>query len=947
MNSTASYREQVRAQIKNRGRRKYNVWTVFGSKVAEQFSVNTTARADNVIWMEADPDILGYQLPVQVQACPEQHSQSPDAICVMKNGRIEWRYVRSKADIGHADLFAEERRQANAYNASVRVVTIEELDRKRTLIENWRLGLAYLQAATQYSLSPHIARIELLLEAESAVSIDTVLAAYPTVNSELLLAAIFKLAQSGAIYTDFSSRGVSRDSRIVRSPIASKMAAGSENDARSLPLLDCTGAASPTTGVNLQVFSERHDEQIADEEVTFENSKASQPVASGGNWPTPALISTLSKRLSRRNIPVSNSHLASWAEPDTSSWEPAEVRRYQKMHDAMVDYIKGLKTRDVERIYNVRISSVMKQVYRAVQDDGAGEMLGFCALVPRLRTGGHARHSPLPSGSLPTGPQCTGGLNYILRKEDLYESLVDQVLKRGPGPFRTLTSCRDIQKFIISILKARGYKDSEYPLNTEDQLYSSLSRLISDIKHDHARENALANASPIVASNVDVASGRLTRQPRPQFLTDVEADEHKLHGIGSVTITLDGLDKVIPVERATGIVIVDRGSGAILGASISLSIEAKEQSLIEALSSALVPGYIVELPSGVAAQPFRACDFIPEIAGAAWSTMRLDNAKIHTANLYLDTASRVGFQTCWGPVASWSGRPAIESVFSRLVCSYFAKLPSTTGGGTSYHASPFPAEQAVKWNISLEMLCRLFYQALAEINTTCGVTRLNQSRIQVLADYVRGIRRPLIRKIPPPTANSPPVGFIAVLVPVKRRSHTNKNMYINYQGAKYTNERLSQRTDLLNEDVVVHVGASLRTLNCFERHGRPLGVLEADAPWGQNEHTAEIRRLAKEIPTASGFELPQVESIIQEVLDVQARKVLHANERRKKGSIPKGGLKLCRLMQATGAEEVAVHTKGDPTQSSRLTTTSSAAAFLRLARQARQTVSEDTNEDQR
>lgn len=44
-------------------------------------------------------------------------------------------------------------------------------------------------------------------------------------------------------------------------------------------------------------------------------------------------------------------------------------------------------------------------------------------------------------------------------------------------------------------------------------------------------------------------SGRTVRQSRPDPLEEVEADEHKLHGIASVRITIDGIKKVIPTER--------------------------------------------------------------------------------------------------------------------------------------------------------------------------------------------------------------------------------------------------------------------------------------------------------------------------------------------------------------------------------------------------------------
>lgn len=935
MSAIIEYREQVRERIKQRSQRKYNVWTVFGAKVAGKLVVNTTPRVDHFIWMEADPDVVEYRLVDQPHPQTEPRTRSPDAVCVMRNGLIEWRYVLGEAEIAGQPLLEAEQRSAASYGASTRLITIEALERNRILIENWRRGLAYLQGASGHDIGPYLAKVRLLVPAGGATTVQVLLSTFPNTNGDMLMAAIFKLAQLGEITTDFASQALCLDSHIAGHasglPCDSRKTTGEHAPVETGPL-----SFAPTSCETARALPEAPFTAAFHEGGTEDDLVDMAPELIELHKTMRELRCHARKRLSRRQVPAKHARLAAWPQPDTSTWPQADQRRYETMHDAMTDYMNGVKVRDVERCYKVHISAVMQQLWRALQCDGNGEILGFCALVPHLRTGTVARRKAMPTGALPTGPQCTGGLMHLLQTEDLYESLVDQVLKRGPGPFRTLITAKDLQEVLVRILKARGYTDSMYPFNTREPLYSSLCRLINEIKHAHAREQILANESPVVISNVDVASGQGVRSARPRPLEDVEADEHKLHGFGCITITVDGIDKVVPVNRANGIVIVDRGSGAVLGASICLSIEAKEQSLIEAISSALVPGYVVRLPSGAAAPPFRACDFLPELTGTVWNTMRLDNAKIHTGNLYLDTAGRIGSQTCWGPIASWSGRPTIESVFSRLVCGYFAKLPSTTGAGTKYSSLAFPAEEAVKWNISLEMICRLFYLALAEINTTRGATRLNQTPIELLRGYVQGIRRPLLRRVAPSTASSPPVGCQAILLKVKRRSHNNPNMYVNYMGAKYTNARLSKRTDLLNEFVVAHIGGSLRTFVCFEQSGLPLGMLTADAPWGATEHTAEIRRLVRQHGAQVEGDRPETaNTIIQEVIEVQARKVLHANEHRKKGHVVRSGLKLARMMEATQTKTVDVQTSKNTPPALPLCTTSSAAAFLRLARDAR------------
>lgn len=71
----------------------------------------------------------------------------------------------------------------------------------------------------------------------------------------------------------------------------------------------------------------------------------------------------------------------------------------------------------------------------------------------------------------------------------------------------------------------------------------------------------------------------------------------------------------------------------MVGGAVCLNAEAKEEALIEAIRSAVIPGYVVRLPSGEPAPPFRPCDFYPELAGAVWNAMYLDNARFANEKL--------------------------------------------------------------------------------------------------------------------------------------------------------------------------------------------------------------------------------------------------------------------------------------------------------------------------
>ncbi|HJW54324.1 MAG TPA: hypothetical protein VJ577_03550 [Burkholderiaceae bacterium] len=650
-----------------------------------------------------------------------------------------------------------------------------------------------------------------------------------------------------------------------------------------------------------------------------------------------AVVKCKPKRLARRSLSPDQALTALWSEPDRSGWSEKDRQRYQRLKSALVDYVGGDRVKRIEERYDLCISQVQEQLWRATQLDGNNQPLGFLALIRNLQVVETTRRKPLPQGMHPSAARCKGGLKYLLKVEGLYDEFVNHVLKRGPGPHPATVSPLDLQQWFTGELTARGYKESNYPFNTRRPLYSSIAKLVKEIQDEDMPAHVRANESETAAGNLSVQSGHTVRQPRPDPLEEVEADEHKLHGIACVRITIDGIDKLIPTERAVGIAIVCRGSNVVLGGAVCLSPEAKEEALIEAIRSAVIPGYVVRLPSGEPAPLFRPCDFYPELAGAVWTAMHLDNAKIHTGNRYQATAAQMGTQSCFGPLGSWSSRPHIEGAFGQLVERYFKKSPSTTGSGDEHTGRRAPAEQAVQWEIVHDDLCRLFFQGLAEINLNVSGGILNQRPVDYVWSYFKGPKQPILRRLPPVTAQNPEIGVQAVRVRVRRRSKTNPNMYINYAGAKYSNAALSVRADLLGEYIIVHPRPNLRAMPAFELCGRSLGELVADGHWGASDHTAEIRRAVNADKDLRFGQHGQGKTPIRAMLEKKARKLAEKADKRQRGAVVKGALALQRQMQATSTAHLDVQTSEPQSETSiPAVTTATAAQRARLARQARE-----------
>lgn len=617
------------------------------------------------------------------------------------------------------------------------------------------------------------------------------------------------------------------------------------------------------------------------------------------------------RRISRKNVPIRHQDTNNWARPDLSGWTESQKKRFFRFENAIKDYLAGGKINKIEKQYALNISQVQEQLARALTHDSQGNILGFCALIPSLHLRSHERVKDLPRGLAPSASSCKGGLIHLLKRENLLDEFEARVLNPD-GKRKSIKVCiLSLQNWIAHELTNKGYRQDEYPFTTKRPLYSSISRLVKKLIQENLPDFTKAYGSNTQIANISVMNGKKNRAISPHFLEEVEIDEHKLHGIGFVRIIVNGIEKKIPAERAVGIAIINRGASAVLGAAVCLNPEAKAETLIEAMRSAVIPGYQVKLPSGKPAPAFRPCDFDASLSGTLWSVAYVDNAKIHTGDHYLNASARMGAQTCYGPLGSWSGRPNIENLFSQVVRGKFDRLPSATRKGLDYPTGASPAEQAIRHEMDLETMCEAFYGIIGQINTSPNEGLLNQSPIDVLRNELKGRFRPILRRLPPVTAANPEVGVQAIQVWVKQRSKDNLNLYISYGGNKYSNETLCSRADLKGEKITIHVATNLRTVLAFERNGFPLGTLTADGIWGTTDHTRDIKLSVARDKDLKFSQHGAKLNVVDSLLIKQAKRVLKSDATRPKGGVAKGALQLQRSMQITGTETVEIHTPSE------------------------------------
>ena len=68
--------------------------------------------------------------------------------------------------------------------------------------------------------------------------------------------------------------------------------------------------------------------------------------------------------------------------------------------------------------------------------------------------------------------------------------------------------------------------------------------------------------------------------------------------------------------------------------------------------------------------------------------------------------------------------------------------------------------------------------------------------------------------------------------------------FVNFEGARYTNETLQQRFDLINKHIWVinHLEDDARVVQASTLDGKKLGILRACPPWHRLPHSLRVRK---------------------------------------------------------------------------------------------------------
>lgn len=539
--------------------------------------------------------------------------------------------------------------------------------------------------------------------------------------------------------------------------------------------------------------------------------------------------------------------ISTWPTVDLLSLPAAKQEVYSKRRKAMLLYGSGASLADIRKQTGVNPQNLYLLLNRCLTGHPDGRIYGFRALIPGTRIVEYRRKKPI---DLTLGDHQGGGVGAFSKLLEDYPVLIDLIHRKlFPKKGRVLIaerriSIRKLHGHFLDKCRELGLADRhEYPFNTDTLAYSSLCRFVEKLEKEHPEKAALHRQN--VGADRKLRSGDGADRPVLDLLERVECDAHRLDAVFCVLVpTSYGNFTPRILKRLWVIVLIDVRSRVVLGYHLSMRKECNEEDLLMAIKNALVrwqprsltiPGLRYQDKAGFPSS------FNPEYTGCCWDELSVDGAKINNSTrVKLILEEIVGSKVFYNKRRSPDDRPFVERFFRTLEAGSFHQMPNSVGGGPDERQGKNPELAAVKYFIQLEHLYDLLDVVISGYNATPHTSLGGRSPLEYFDYFLRTSQKAL--RIADPVAVSR-IHAIRKTVQVRGSIQEGRRPFIEFMGARYSNDYLKRAFDLVGKSVTIEVDTQdPRVITAFGPNGGELGKMYAGAPWNTLPHTVEIRR---------------------------------------------------------------------------------------------------------
>lgn len=536
-----------------------------------------------------------------------------------------------------------------------------------------------------------------------------------------------------------------------------------------------------------------------------------------------------------------------WPTVDQLSLETDKQDLFAKRYRAFTLYRNGAALAQIHAETGISPQRFYQLLDRCLMVHPDGRFYGFRALIPGARILPYRRRKPV---ELSLGDHQGGGAGAFQKLLEDFPVLLDLILSRlFPKKSRLLIaerkiSVRKLHGAFLTKCRELGLADRfDYPFNTDNLAYSTLCRFVELLQNEHPEMAALSRMAPGADRKLSTSDG--SDRPAFDLMDRVECDAHHLDAVFCVLVPTS-LGNFVPriLNRLWLIVLIEVCSRVVLGYFLSLRKECSEEDLLMAIKNSLVRWQPREL--SVPDQQYQdqsgfPSSLNPAYIGACWRGMSVDGAKINKSIRVSHVLEQVvGSETYYNPRRSPDDRPYVERFFRTLESGHFHQMPNSVGGSPLERNGNNPELAAVRYFIQLDHLYDLLDIAISGYNATPHSSLGGRTPLEYFEYRLRKSGQSL--RVADPVAVSR-IHALRKKVKVRGSMAEGRRPFIEFMGARYSNDYLKRSFDLIGKEVTIEVDTQdPRVITVFGPNGGELGKMYAGAPWNLLPHTIEIRR---------------------------------------------------------------------------------------------------------
>jgi putative transposase len=561
----------------------------------------------------------------------------------------------------------------------------------------------------------------------------------------------------------------------------------------------------------------------------------------------------MSTKCTRGSCPTAVKNVSHWPTVDFQKLDQQERNRAEKYKDLITRYLAGETMRPLLQATGVSHHAMLHQFNRCIRTAPDGRLYGWRALLKNLHVEEYVVSHVDPTQPRPENQ--AGQFQALQRRfPDVAMVLKNLIIGKGKGgqPREHRIKVKDLQQRWFKELLAKGVTLDQYPFKTAYGGYRTLAKHVKTVIARDLRHGVREQHGDDAAMRLNVLNGHEQNIRAEAPFDVVQIDAHKCDFLGAVGIPTPKGIRWIVIERVWVIIVVDVFTRLILGYSLSFRTEVRTADVLRAISDALAKHSKLELTTkGLQYEPgsgFASAEF-PEIVGAGWGLLLVDNALVHLSNAVLNCAQdRIGCAVNFGPVAHWMRRSDVERIFGAIESAGFSRLHSTVGKSPTDPLAKNASKRALEAKLHATTIAEITDTILSSYNSEISEGNGFASPLQMVQFAIRE-NNPVC--LPMPISLTPEDLSLTSVRETRRLAGNLKKgirPHITIDRVMYTNALLSSATQYVGTELSLIIDEErMRCVRAFLPDGSDLGVLTAVGKWSRTEHTRSMRKIVNSL----------------------------------------------------------------------------------------------------